>query len=145
MQPLRIEPRAVVMHRGHPLAGRAALKVVDVIDETFIGYHPAVQPIWAGFHSLDDHRGCPPEHHTDDDALTSLQMLGIMSSPRALTTVPYADAKLAMQVLPEIASVPIADAAPAVVSLVWQRDAGNPLIEDLVGIAKRLCPPSDEL
>jgi DNA-binding transcriptional LysR family regulator len=144
MQPIRVEPRAAVMHRGHPLAGRTALAVMDVIDETFIGYHPAVQPIWAGFHSLDDHRGCPPEHRTGDEALTSLQMLGIMSSPRALTTVPYADAKLAMQVLPEIASVPIVDAAPAVVSLVWQRDAGNPLIDDLVEIANRLRPPSDE-
>jgi len=144
-QPVRVEPRAVVVHRDHPLAQRPELDVVDVLDETFVGYHPEVQPEWAGFHSLDDHRGGPPGSLTDDAAQTSLQMLGIMSSPHAITTVPYADAKLAVQVLPDILAIPLRDAAPAVVSLVWRRDTSNPLIDDLVAAAKRLAPGGDEL
>jgi DNA-binding transcriptional LysR family regulator len=144
-QPVRVEPRAAVVHRGHPLAQRPELDVVDVLDETFVGYHPEVQPEWAGFHSLDDHRGGPPGSLTDDAAQTSLQMLGIMSSPHAITTVPYADAKLAVQVLPDILAIPLRDAAPAVVSLVWRRDTSNPLIDDLVAAAKRLAPGGDEL
>jgi DNA-binding transcriptional LysR family regulator len=144
-QPLRVEPRAAVVHRDHPLAQRSELDVADVLDETFVGYHPEVQPEWAGFHSLDDHRGGPPGSLTDDAAQTSLQMLGIMSSPHAITTVPHADAKLAAQVLPDIVAIPLRDAAPAVVSLVWRRDTGNPLVDDLLAAAKRLAPGDDEL
>jgi DNA-binding transcriptional LysR family regulator len=144
-QPVRVEPRAAVMHRDHSLARRPQLDVAEVLDETFVGYHPDVQPGWAGFHSLDDHRGGPPGRLTDDAAQTSLQMLGIMSSPHAITTVPYADAKLAAQVLPDIVAIPLHDAAPAVVSLVWRRDTTNPLIDDLVAAAKRLVPGDDEL
>jgi DNA-binding transcriptional LysR family regulator len=144
-QPVRVEPRAAVMHRDHPLARRSELDVADVLDETFVGYHPDVQPEWAGFHSLDDHRGGPPGRLTDDAAQTSLQMLGIMSSPHAITTVPHADAKLAVQVLPDIVAIPLRDAAPAVVSLVWRRATSNPLVEDLIAVARRLVPGDDEL
>ncbi len=142
-QPVRVEPRAVVVHRDHALAQRPQLDVAEVLEETFVGYHPDVQPAWAGFHSLDDHRGGPPERLTDDRALTSLQMLGIMSAREAVTTVPYADAKLAVQVLPNIVAIPLRDAAPAVVSMVWRTDTGNQLVDDLARVAKSLAP-SDE-
>ena len=33
------------------------MAALDVIDETFIGFSAAVDPDWAGFWSLDDHRG----------------------------------------------------------------------------------------
>jgi DNA-binding transcriptional LysR family regulator len=145
VQPVRVEPRAVVAHRGHALAEHPEVDVADVLEETFVSYHPEVQPTWAGFHSLDDHRGGPPRRVTSDNALTSLQMLGIMSSPRAITTVPYADAKLARQVLPNIVAIPLRDAAPAAVSLVWREGAGNPLLEDLVQAATRLASGGDQL
>lgn len=145
VQPVRVEPRAVVAHREHALAERPQLEATDVLEETFVSYHPDVQPTWAGFHSLDDHRGGPPKRSTNDDALTSLQMLGIMSSPRAITTVPYADAKLARQVLPNIVAIPLRDTAPATVSLVWCEDTANPLLEDLVEAANGLGLADDEL
>jgi DNA-binding transcriptional LysR family regulator len=144
-QPVRVEPRALVVHRDHPLAQRSQLDVAEVLEETFVGYHPDVQPEWAGFHSLDDHRGGPPERLTDDQALTSLQMLGIMSARDAVTIVPYADAKLAVQVLPDIVAIPLRDAAPAVVSLIWRTDTGNQLVEDLVSVAKSLAPGDGDL
>ena len=145
VQPVRVEPRAVVAHREHALAEHPQLDAADVLEETFVSYHPEVQPAWAGFHSLDDHRGGPPKRATSDDALTSLQMLGIMSSPRAITTVPYADAQLARQVLPNIVAIPLRDAAPATVSLVWSEDTANPLLDDLVEAAKGLASGGDEL
>ena len=132
VQPLRTEPRAVVAQRSHRLAGREELAVEDVLDETFVNYHRDVQPRWAGFHSLDDHRGAIPAQTTNDHALTSLEMLGIISTSRGITTVPYADAKLAQQVLPHIAAIPLPDASPAVVSLIWRGDNQNPLIATLV-------------
>jgi DNA-binding transcriptional LysR family regulator len=146
-QPVRVEPRAVMAHREHPLARRSELAVADVLDETFISYHPDVQAEWAGFHSLDDHRGGPPARLTSDHALTTLQMLGIMfSAPApAITIVPHKDAKLGQQVLPDIVAVPLHDAAPAVVSLIWREDASSSLVEDLVDSAKRLGSGDDEL
>jgi DNA-binding transcriptional LysR family regulator len=144
MQPVRVEPRALLANRGHELAGYPRLQVGDVLDETFVGYHPEVQPAWAAFHSLDDHRGGPPEHVTGDQALSTLQMLGIMSSPRAITTVPYGDARLAGQVLPEIVAMPIEDAAPAAVSLLWREDASNRLLDDLIEMANHMARSEDE-
>jgi DNA-binding transcriptional LysR family regulator len=144
-QPVRVEQRTFVAHREHALARRSALDVADVIDETFVSYHPDVQAEWAGFHSLDDHRGGPPELLTSDHALTTLQMLGIMSSTPAVTIVPHTDAKLAQQVLSDIVAIPLHDATPAVVSLIWREDASSRLVEDLVGAARRLASGDDEL
>jgi DNA-binding transcriptional LysR family regulator len=135
VQPLRVEPRAVVLHEDHQLARRGDLAVADVLDERFISYHPQVQAEWAGFHSLDDHRGAPPRALTDDHARTSLQMLGIMSAGRATTVLPYADAKLALQVLPGLVAIPLRDAAPAVVSLVWRNDSASTLLGELLAAA----------
>jgi DNA-binding transcriptional LysR family regulator len=145
VQPVREEPRAVVVNRRHALAGRPQLGVADVLDQTFISYHPRVQPEWAGFHSLDDHRGAPPASSTNDQALTSLQMLGVMSSSRALTTIPYGDAKLALLVLSGAVAIPLHEAAPASVSLVWREELRNPLLDDLIKSAKRLALNDHEL
>ena len=62
MQPLSAEPRVVLAPKDHRFAGRADLSVVEVLDETFIGFDPSVDPAWAGFWSLDDHRGGPAPH-----------------------------------------------------------------------------------
>jgi DNA-binding transcriptional LysR family regulator len=145
VQPVRVEPRALLVHREHALAQHAELDVADALEATFVGYHPDVQEAWAGFHCLDDHRGEPPAHLTEDHALTTLQMAGIMSTPRAITSVPYADAKLAAQLLPDIRAIPLKDAAPAVVALVWRQDTRNQLVDDLAALARSLAPSDDEL
>jgi DNA-binding transcriptional LysR family regulator len=138
--PIRIEPRALVVDKDHPLAARTELGVADVLDETFVGYHRAVQQEWASFHSLDDHRGGPPPHMTGDQALTSLHMLAAMAAGHAVTTVPLADAAVGMQVLPNVVVRPLGDAEPARVSLVWCRDTPNPHIATLVAAAERFGP-----
>jgi DNA-binding transcriptional LysR family regulator len=146
MQPVRVEPRAVVLSRAHALAASSELELADVLDEPFISYHPDVPLAWAGFHSLDDHRGGPPTQLTHNYALTSLQMLGIMSAPpRAITTLPCLDAKLAQQVLPGIAAIPLRDAEPTKVSLVWRSDTCNPLVAELVEAARELSVNGNEL
>jgi len=57
VQALRREPRIVLAPKRHPLARRDELALSDAIDQTFIGFHPSIEPTWAGFWSLDDHRG----------------------------------------------------------------------------------------
>jgi LysR family transcriptional regulator, benzoate and cis,cis-muconate-responsive activator of ben and cat genes len=139
-QPLRVEPRTVVAQRVNPLAGRTELDVADVLDDTFVSYHPDVQPLWAGFHSLDDHRGEPPRSMTVDRAASSLQILGIMTARKAITIVPLCDARLVEQVHPDLVAIPLRDADPAVVSLVWRADNPNPLVEELVSVARTIAP-----
>ena len=140
VQPVRVEPRALVAHEDHPLARQPELALADVLDETFVSYHPEVQSGWAGFHSLDDHRGGQPAHLTSDQARTSLQMLAIMTSGGAVTTVPCTDASLAQQVLPSVAVRRLDDAEPAIVSLIWRSERPNPLVTALVTTAQRLTP-----
>jgi DNA-binding transcriptional LysR family regulator len=146
-QELRREPRAVVAHRSHQLATRTELRVADVLDEAFIGYDASVQAEWAGFHCLDDHRGGPPRAVTDDRILTSLQMLGAMGASRAITVVPLADARIVGQVRGDIAVIPLTDAAPTTISLVWRDDRAQPMIAALADAAQRLAgePPTPHL
>jgi len=137
IQAVRLEPRALVVHKSHPFARRAELTVAEVLDETFLSYHPDVQPTWAGFHSLDDHRGGPPRATTVERAGNTMQMGGIMASGPGITTLPRCDAKMAQQVLPVVA-IPLTDADPAVLSLVWRRENHNPTVEALVAFAGNL-------
>ena len=136
---LRSEPRAVVGRRDALPSGVATLAVADVLDETFVSYHADVQPEWAGFHSLDDHRGSTPANSTEDEVRTALQMLGIMSTDsHAITTFPYADAKLVQHAVPELAVIALSDADPAAISIAWRGDNENPLIDALLASAEEL-------
>jgi DNA-binding transcriptional LysR family regulator len=135
VQPVRSEPRAVLAHKSHPLAKRPELAFAEVLNETFISYHPEVQEDWAGFHNLDDHRGGPPRAMTIDRASTSMQMLGGLGMRGAITTVPLCDAKLAEYVLPDVVAIPLCDADPLVLSLVWAASNSHPVVEALAAAA----------
>jgi DNA-binding transcriptional LysR family regulator len=137
-QTLRTEPRTVVTQKSDPLAQRSELMVADLLDETFVSYHPDVQPKWAGAHTLDDHRGGPPQSLTVDHAMTGLQLLGIMTSGQGITTILFSDAQLIAQLLPKLVAIPVVDADPGVLSLVWRSDSQNPLVEAFGAVARTL-------
>lgn len=143
VQPFRSEPRALVVPAGHRLAGIGEVGVEEVLDETFVSYHPTVQREWAAFHTLDDHRGGPPASSTADHAINSLQMAGIMSSTRAVTAVPLRDATLARQLMESIVAIPLLDAHPATISLVWRREDGNPLLQAFLASARGVTARDD--
>jgi DNA-binding transcriptional LysR family regulator len=138
VQPVRVEQRWLVAPADHSLSQEQEVRVEQVIDETFIGYHPGVQASWGGFHSLDDHRPGPPRSLTEDHVATSLEMLGLLTGTTAVTTLPAADARLISQVLPSIAAMPIVDADPASVSLVWNQVDPHPLVGALLAAARSL-------
>jgi DNA-binding transcriptional LysR family regulator len=134
--PLRIEPRAMVLSSTHPLAGETELRLSQVLEETFISYRRDVQPEWAGFHSLDDHRGGPPAAMTADHVASALEMLGRLATPAdAVTALPLGDAQLIEQVLAGIRAIPLVDAEPATVSLVWKVHGAHPRLQSLVDTA----------
>jgi DNA-binding transcriptional LysR family regulator len=134
--PVRIEPRALLVSRSHRLAKGTETHLEEALAETFISYRPDVQPEWAGFHSLDDHRGGPPAALTADHVATSLEMLGCLAViGDAVTALPLSDARLIEQVLPGVRALPVADAAPASISLVFSREAAHPRLQSLLDCA----------
>ncbi len=127
--PLRVEPRVLLAQNRHPLAGRPELSVAEAIDETFVGFHPNVDPAWAGFWSLDDHRGGPPAEVTPDQATGPQEVLAALSTRGAVTLVPASVAGVIVNVLTGIAAIPLTDADPATIALVGHGDSRNPLVD----------------
>ncbi len=132
---LRSEERIVLAPTRHPLSTCEQLSLADVIDETFIGFHPSIPPAWAGFWSLDDHRGGAPRHVTSDGARNPHEVLASLAVRRALTTVPAAVAGLIPSVLSGVSTIPLRDAAPATIVLLGREDHRNPLVDALIGYA----------
>jgi DNA-binding transcriptional LysR family regulator len=144
VHPLRSEPRVVVMSESHPLAERQELAVADVLDETFVGFDPAVQPLWSGFWQLDDHRG-KAAARTVDHAMTAPEMFTIMASCRGIITVPACQAAMVQRLLRGVVVIPLGDARPAVLGLVWHGRNHNPLVHSLATIARKLASANGQL
>ncbi len=138
--PLRREVRAMLAPGKHRFAERDEVKVAEVLDETFIGLHPTVAPAWAGFWSLDDHRGQPPRDSTPDRAANPHEVLAALAVRDAITTVPSSVAAVILNVLSGIAAVPVADAAPCTIMLVGHADRRNPLVASVLRFARRIAP-----
>jgi DNA-binding transcriptional LysR family regulator len=132
---LRREPRVVLAPRRHPLAQRRELTVAEVLDETFIGLHPSVEPTWASFWSLDDHRGEAPRQLTADGAANPHEVLAALAVRQAITTVPASVAGLIPNVLSGLVAIPLRDADPASIALVGHEDRANPLVQALLQFA----------
>jgi DNA-binding transcriptional LysR family regulator len=133
--PLREEPRVVLAARSHPLAGANELCVRDVLGETFVGLHPSVEPAWAGFWSLDDHRGGPPTRVTVDQAVNPAEVLASLAVRESITTVPGSVAALLVNHLAGLISIPLRDADPAVITLNGHADRHNPLVAEVLTFA----------
>ena len=136
VQPLWTEPRVVMASKHHPLAQRTELTLKDALDENFLGCDPSVEEGWAGFWRLDDHRNGRPARVTADRALSASEMAALVASGRAITTLASSSAALVPKVLTDIVAIPLADADPAVLTVVWRRDHHNPLVEALVAVAR---------
>jgi DNA-binding transcriptional LysR family regulator len=132
---IRHEPRLALIGHAHPLSERESVTVADLLDETYIGFSPNVDPAWAGFWSLDDHRGGPPARVTGDQAVNPQEVLAALGATSAITIVPVAAAHVLSTVLEGVAAIPIVDATPARIALVGHRDRRNPLVGALLAYA----------
>ncbi len=131
---LRHERRVALLPSGHPLALRRVLSVADLLEETFVGFSPAVDSRWAGFWSLDDHRGTAART-TADQAANPQEVLAALASKQAITLVPESAALVLGTVLEGIAMIPVKDAARSPIMLVGHRDRRNPLVGVLIEFA----------
>ena len=109
-----------------------------MIDEMFIGFHPSVEPAWAGFWSLDDHRGGPPRHVTPDHVSNPQEVLASLALRPAITTVPAAVARVISSVLTGLVSIPLTDAEPSTIMLVGHEDHRNPHVATLRAFGGKL-------
>jgi DNA-binding transcriptional LysR family regulator len=140
VQALRSEPRVVLAPKDHPLAGSTRLSVEDVLEQSFIGLHPSIEPGWAGFWSLDDHRGGPPTSLTPDQAINPQEVLASLSTRRAITTVPISVAGVIVGVLPSVVAIPLHGADPCSIVLVGHEARSNRLVSALVAFARAWGP-----
>jgi DNA-binding transcriptional LysR family regulator len=134
-RPLRYERRVALMPATHALAHKRVLNVEEVIDETFVRFDDAVDPGWAGFWSLDDHRGGPPARVSGDRVCNPQEVLAALGAGTAITLVPEAAALVLGSVIEGIVAVPVRDAARGEISLVGHVDRRNPLMECLLEFA----------
>jgi DNA-binding transcriptional LysR family regulator len=123
------EPRVVVAAKGHPLAARGELTVADVLDEAFVGFHPSIEPTWAGFWSLDDHRGGPPRRVTVDRAANGQEILASLAVRSAITTAPASVAEVVTGADAGVITIPLLDARPSDVVLVGREDRRSGAVE----------------
>jgi DNA-binding transcriptional LysR family regulator len=136
--PLGTDPRVVLAPKSHPLAKRSELTAAEVLDETFLGFAPQVDPAWAGFWSLDDHRGGPPLHPAVGRAANGQERFSLILAGRGIATVPARYAAIIVTVLPSVVAIPLRDADPTAISLVGREDRRNGPVEALLGVAKKL-------
>ncbi len=143
-QNLRPEPRSVLAPVNHRLAGSPQLTVEEVLEETFIGFHPSVAPSWAGFWSLDDHRGGPPRRVTLDRVANPQEVVAALAARQAITAVPASVGGLLMNVLSSVVAIPLLDAAPSTIVLAGHRDRRNPLVEVFTAFALARAPKTPQ-
>lgn len=134
-EPLLSEPRVVGLPATHPLARKRSVTVDEIAGETFHGVHPSVPEAWADYWNLTKERGYRPAV-TDDIPRTVPEIAALIAAGRAITSGPAGIARLYRD--PAIAFVPIADAGPAVLALVWRKDNENPIVQALLGVAREL-------
>ena len=138
VETLREEPRAIVLPRTHRLAGREGIRVDEVLDETYIGFHPSLDPGWVGFWTLDDHRGGPPAHSTPDRARSGSDLFMRLAECRGVMAGPACHAELVGQLMPALVALPLIDANPGAISLIWREEGANALVEPLVSLVREM-------
>jgi DNA-binding transcriptional LysR family regulator len=140
-QVIRTSPLVVAVSERHPLAGRSQLAVDEVLDETFPGVADWCDSDWAGFWRLDRYRGAPA-NCTADAAETPQEVASMVASGRAITTSPEIVAIPFAQL--GIKAIPLIGPEPAELTLVWPQEATNPLVEELVALAREICADADQ-
>jgi DNA-binding transcriptional LysR family regulator len=127
-------PMVVLVAVSHRLSAYDELRVVDILDQPFVGC-AGVQPAWTAFWTLDEYRGAPPEW-TDDDVWDFQQTLPVIASGRAIGT---SCASLASGLPhPGVMAVRLQDGPLVTTRLVWESGTRNATVKRLLELAEDL-------
>ncbi len=136
---LRSEPRVLLASARHPLAMRGGeLSVEDVLDERYVGVHPSVDPRWAGVWRLDDHRGSPAPHVSPHRTNSQQEITAVVLSGRAIAVTPASRARDALSTVSGLVALPLTDAEPVDLALVWSAENRSELLAGLLDVAAAL-------
>jgi DNA-binding transcriptional LysR family regulator len=134
---LRVEPRVVALHAGHPLAAEGALRAAQFVDEPW----PWVEtdPVAFAFWTCAEFRGGAEPRRGP----TVRSIEGLLEGVRAglcVATVPRSQAEASAW--PGIAFRPVADLPPARLALGWREADETPVVQALVEVARRVASTS---
>lgn len=132
---LRSEPRFVLASASHHLAEHSELSVGDVLDERFVGSHPSADPLWTGVWTLNDHRDGAAPDLTGDRANSTQEVTAVVLSGRAIAVTPASRARDELASVAGLVAIPLRDADPVELALVWRADNRNPLLTALLEVA----------
>lgn len=130
--PLLTEPRVVVLPRSHRLARRKRLRPADLVDETFVVQPPSVPQAWRDLWLLvaENGRRPPTSPHIADKLEDWLHLI---ARGEGLDTAPAVVSRYFAW--PEVAYVPLVDAAPCTLAIVRRSDSTDPLVTDFIELA----------
>jgi len=138
VEPLREEPRGVLVSREHRLAKRKSVAVADVVDETFIGLDSSCDPRWRGFWTMDDARGRAPKLVTMRPSAGTQERIGMIAGGQGITVVSLAHGAIIEAALPGVVAIPVHDLAPVMLSMLGRTDRLSPLIDGFREVARSL-------
>jgi DNA-binding transcriptional LysR family regulator len=130
--PLLSESRIVVLPAGHRLARREQLSPADLDGEVFVKQPPPVPDDWCDFWMLVDELGHRPPVSPHMGANLE-EWLHLIGRGEGIDTAPAIISRYFS--FPEVAFVPLVNAAPAVLVLARRRDDQDRLVEDFVTLA----------
>lgn len=133
--PLLSEPRVVVLPAGHRLAKRKRLSPADLDGEMFVKQPPPVPDEWCDFWLLVDELGHRPPTSPHMGANLE-EWLHLIGRGEGIDTAPAVVSRYYS--FPEVAFVPLVDAAPAVLVIARRRDSPDRLIDDFVRLAREV-------
>ena len=132
LTPLLTEQRVVVLARSHRLAGRKAIRPADLADEVFVTQPDSVPQIWRDHWLLVDELGRRPRisPHIGDKLEDWLHLIG---RGEGVDTAPAIISRY--YAWPDVAFVPLVDAAPSTLVLARRRETDDARIDEFFALA----------
>ncbi len=133
--PLISEPRVVVLPRRHRLAAREWVTPADLATETFVAQPDITPQEWRDYWMLVAELGRRPpiSPYVGDNLEEWLYLIG---RGEGVDTAPAIIARYFVR--PDVAFVPLRDAAPTTLVLATRNEAVPPLLEEFVALASEL-------
>ncbi|MDA1362371.1 LysR family transcriptional regulator [Glycomyces luteolus] len=131
---IHTEPRVVGLPRGHRLAGREAVSVVETNDEPLMWTDKAPRA-WVDWWAVNPRPdGSAPVWGPQNDNVE--EMLEQVAEGAAICFAPQSMA--AYYARPDLAWVPLTDAEPLRVALAWRANADTPLVKGFARVVREL-------
>ncbi|MFE9186991.1 LysR family transcriptional regulator [Micromonospora haikouensis] len=132
LRDLWAEPRVLVVHHGHRLAGKESVTVDDLANEAFPRC-PSAVTTWNDFDRLEPRPGKAPVIDAPLDYESFQDKLDMVAEGRAVLVLAESDRRPTLR--PDLTTVPIKDIAPSRVVLVTRASDPNPLIAEFLALA----------